>query len=221
MPSSTTYVVRKGDTLGQIAKRFYGRMGAFTLIVAANRIRNPDRLRIGQELVIPGDDVPATRPVTRAVSRPFTDVSARRLATVHPLLSERGIRLLGQCAADGLALMVTQGLRSMAAQDALFAQGRTAPGRIVTNARAGQSYHNFGLAFDVLVLDAMGKADWDTANPGWRLAGQVGKSLGLEWGGDWASFQDLPHFQLTGGLSLERCRALSRSGVEAVWAAIQ
>lgn len=221
MPSSTTYVVRKGDTLGQIAKRFYGRMGAFTLIVAANRIRNPDRLRIGQELVIPVEDSPSSQPVTPAVSRPFVDVSARRLATVHPLLADRGVRLLGQCAAAGLALMVTQGLRSMAEQDALFAQGRTAPGRIVTKARAGHSYHNFGLAFDVLVLDAMGKADWDTANPGWRLAGQVGKSLGLEWGGDWNDFPDLPHFQLTGGLSLGRCRTLCRSGLEAVWAELQ
>lgn len=221
MPSSTTYVVRKGDTLGQIAKRFYGRMGAFTLIVAANRIRNPDRLRIGQELVIPVEDSPSSQPVRPAVSRPFADVSARRLATVHPLLADRGVRLLGQCAAAGLALMVTQGLRSMAEQDALFAQGRTAPGRIVTKARAGHSYHNFGLAFDVLVLDAMGKADWDTANPGWRLAGQVGKSLGLEWGGDWNDFPDLPHFQLTGGLSLGRCRTLCRSGLEAVWAELQ
>lgn len=221
MPSSTTYVVRKGDTLGQIAKRFYGRMGAFTLIVAANRIRNPDRLRIGQELVIPVEDSPLSQPVRPAVSRPFADVSARRLATVHPLLADRGVRLLGQCAAAGLALMVTQGLRSMAEQDALFAQGRTAPGRIVTKARAGHSYHNFGLAFDVLVLDAMGKADWDTANPGWRLAGQVGKSLGLEWGGDWNDFPDLPHFQLTGGLSLGRCRTLCRSGLEAVWAELQ
>jgi len=47
MPDTTTYVVRKGDTLGLIAKRFYGRMGAYTLIVAANRIRNPDHLRVG------------------------------------------------------------------------------------------------------------------------------------------------------------------------------
>jgi hypothetical protein len=221
MADPTTYVVRKGDTLGLIAKRFYGRMGAFTLIVAANRIRNPDRLRIGQELVIPGDDSPAPQPAVSAVSRPFAAVSARRLATVHPLLSERGVRLLDQCAAAGLALMVTQGLRSMAEQDALFAQGRTAPGRIVTNARAGHSYHNFGLAFDVLVLDAMGKADWDTSNPGWHLAGQVGKSLGLEWGGDWQDFPDLPHFQLTGGLSLGRCQTLCRSGLDPVWAEIR
>ena len=67
MSDSTTYVVRKGDTLGLIAKRFYGRMGAYTLIVSANRIRNPDRLRIGQELVIPSDEErpapPGARPL--------------------------------------------------------------------------------------------------------------------------------------------------------------
>jgi hypothetical protein len=95
-------------------------MGAYTLIVAANRIRNPDRLRIGQQLLIPSDDFPPT-PVLEPASRPFAAVSARRLATVHPLLAERGPRLLDQCAGAGLALIVTQGLRGMAEQEALFA----------------------------------------------------------------------------------------------------
>jgi peptidoglycan L-alanyl-D-glutamate endopeptidase CwlK len=192
-------------------------MGAYTLIVAANRIRNPDRLRVGQELVIPPDDPAPPAPV----ARPFAAVSAERLATLHPLLAERGTRLLEQCAATGLALMVTQGLRSMAEQDALYAQGRTAPGKIVTNARAGQSYHNFGLAFDVLVLDAMGKADWSPANPGWRQAGVVGEDLDLEWGGRWTGLVDLPHFQYTGGVTLERCRSLFSSGLRSVWAEVR
>ena len=219
--TGTTYVVRKGDTLGVIAKRFYGRMGAYTLIVAANRIRNPDRLRIGQELVIPSDEAPPDAPVPTPVTRPFAAVSAERLATLHPLLAERGTRLLERCAAAGLALMVTQGLRSMAEQDRLYAQGRTAPGKIVTKARAGQSYHNFGLAFDVLVLDAMGKADWSSTNPGWARAGVVGEDLGLEGGGRWTGIVDLPHFQYTGGVSLARCRSSFSSGLPSVWAEVR
>ena len=221
MTDSTTYVIRKGDTLGVIAKRFYGRMGAYTLIVAANRIRNPDRLRIGQELVIPSDEASPDAPVPTPATRPFAAVSAERLAGLHPLLAERGTRLLERCATAGLALMVTQGLRSMAEQDRLYAQGRTAPGKIVTNARAGRSYHNFGLAFDVLVLDAMGKADWSPTNPGWARAGVVGEDLRLEWGGRWTGIVDLPHFQYTGGVSLARCRSLFSSGLRSVWAEVR
>jgi peptidoglycan LD-endopeptidase CwlK len=220
MTDSTTYVVRKGDTLGIIAKRFYGRMGAYHLIVAANTIRNPDRLRIGQELLIPSD-LEASAPTVVAVARPYATVSAQRLATVHPILAERGTRLLERCAAEGLALMVTQSVRSMAEQDQLYAQGRTAPGKVVTNARAGESYHNFGLAFDVLVLDAMGKADWSPANPGWGQAGALGEELGLEWGGRWRGLVDLPHFQYTGGVSLERCRSLFPIGLPRVWAEVR
>jgi peptidoglycan L-alanyl-D-glutamate endopeptidase CwlK len=84
-----------------------------------------------------------------AVARPYAAVSAQRLATLHPILADRGTQLLERCATQGLALVVTQGLRSMAEQDQLFAQGRTAPGKIVTNARAGESYHNFGLRWSI------------------------------------------------------------------------
>ncbi|TLY41369.1 MAG: M15 family metallopeptidase [Nitrospirae bacterium] len=91
---------------------------------------------------------------------------------------------------------------------------------IVTKAKGGQSYHNFGLAFDIVVLDSLGKADWDTNHPGWKKAGDLGKSVGLEWGGDWKSFKDLPHFQYTGGLTLEECRELFPSGLEAIWAKV-
>jgi peptidoglycan L-alanyl-D-glutamate endopeptidase CwlK len=87
----------------------------------------------------------------------------------------------------------------------------------VTNAKGGQSYHNFGLAFDILVLDAMGKADWDSTHPGWRQAADVGKALGLEWGGDWKKIKDQPHFQYTSGITLDRCRLLFPKGLPAIW----
>ena len=125
------------------------------------------------------------------------------------------------CASAGVAILVTQGLRTWEEQDRLYAIGRTrAPiGRkfIVTNAPGGRSWHNFGLAFDIAVLDALGKADWDTAHPGWARAGEIGKSLGLAWGGDWKAFKDLPHFQYVGDLTLAVCRQLYPSGIEAIW----
>jgi peptidoglycan L-alanyl-D-glutamate endopeptidase CwlK len=116
---------------------------------------------------------------------------------------------------------VTQGLRTFAEQDALYAVGRTkAPiGKqyIVTNARGGQSWHNFGLAFDIVVLDSVGKFDWDASHPGWRKAAELGKSVGLEWGGDWKGFKDRPHFQYTGGLTLAQCREWYAGGLAVVW----
>jgi peptidoglycan L-alanyl-D-glutamate endopeptidase CwlK len=121
------------------------------------------------------------------------------------------------CAQAGVALLITQGLRTWEEQDALFAQGRTTPGNIVTNAHGGESWHNFGLAFDILVLDSVGKADWDTHHPGWMRAAALGKSLGLEWGGDWTTFKDLPHFQHIGHLTLGECRELFSQGLEAIW----
>jgi peptidoglycan L-alanyl-D-glutamate endopeptidase CwlK len=103
----------------------------------------------------------------------------------------------------------------------LYAKGRTVPpvGRKhrVTMAKGGQSYHNFGLAFDIVVLDAVGKADWDASHPGWAHAGALGKSVGLEWGGDWTGFKDWPHFQYSGGLSLAQCRSLFPQGLELLW----
>ena len=66
-------------------------------------------------------------------------------------------------------------------------------GQIVTNARGGYSNHNFGLAFDVGVFDG---GRYLGESPLYKVVGALGRSLGLEWGGDWRSIQDEPHFQL-------------------------
>lgn len=96
----------------------------------------------------------------------------------------------------GIDYIVTCTKRSMEEQDALYAQGRNGDNRhIVTNARAGQSAHNFGMAFDI-VLMSNGKCIWDNSDPDWARAGAIGKAAGLEWAGDWVSFKEYPHFQL-------------------------
>ncbi|TLY39119.1 MAG: LysM peptidoglycan-binding domain-containing protein [Nitrospirae bacterium] len=231
-----TYTVQAGDTLGKIAKKFYGDARRFSLIVSANLIANPDQLTVGEELIIPdvptsasGEPAPAGMPsfaVTTAVAAasPTAKLNEQRLAQVHPLLAIRGRCMIELCAYTGIAVLVTQGLRSWEEQDALYAKGRTVPPigkkHIVTKAKGGQSYHNFGLAFDIVVLDAVGKADWDVDHPGWKKAGELGKSVGLDWGGDWKSFKDLPHFQYTGGMTLEECRELFPSGLPAIWSEV-
>lgn len=86
----------------------------------------------------------------------------------------------------------------MAEQQNIYDQGRTSPGAIVTNAKPGDSYHNYGLAFDVVPVAYKTLPDWNPAGPLWQKVGAIGKSFGLEWGGDWTpAKRDLPHFQLT------------------------
>jgi hypothetical protein len=224
-----SYVVKAGDTLGKIAKQFYGSTTQFALIVAANRINNPDRLQLRQRLNIPDAGTatsalvvtppePPPAAVTTSVLSPVTmNLNTQRLARLSPNVAQLALGMVDACAQAGLAILITQGFRTWEEQDALFAQGRTTPGKIISNARGGQSWHNFGLAFDIVVLDSIGKADWNTAHPGWSRAAAIGKSLGLEWGGDWPKFKDLPHFQKIGDLNLAVCRQLFPQGLEVIW----
>jgi hypothetical protein len=70
-------------------------------------------------------------------------------------------------------------------------------GKGVTNAGALLSYHNHRLAFDVVPTEYLSMSDWNPTGQLWAKVGSIGKSVGLEWGGDWQK-KDLPHFQLTG-----------------------
>lgn len=97
--------------------------------------------------------------------------------------------------AAGVPLLITCTYRSNAEQDALYAIGRTKPGRKVTNAKAGESAHNFGLALDFVPLEN-GKPVWDGEHPAWRAAGNLAPSFGLEWAGTWARFREFPHVQV-------------------------
>jgi peptidoglycan hydrolase-like protein with peptidoglycan-binding domain len=132
-----------------------------------------------------------------------------RLSKIHPTLADKARQLIAKAHEEGIDLVVTQGLRTIAEQNALYAQGRTAPGKIVTKAKGGSSYHNFGLAFDIAVRKENGDIDWNSTKL-YNRVGQLGKSIGLEWGGDFKSIKDTPHFQLTFGLTLSQLRAGKR-----------
>jgi peptidoglycan L-alanyl-D-glutamate endopeptidase CwlK len=103
----------------------------------------------------------------------------------------------------GIKVRRTSGYRSIEAQNALYAKGRTKPGAVVTKARGGYSWHNFGLAEDYAFI-INGKITW---NGPWDTFGQAAKECGLEWGGSWTKFQDRPHVQMTGGRTLAQMRA--------------
>ena len=131
-------------------------------------------------------------------------ISSRKLDDLLLPAKVRALNLIHACSEAGIDLLITSTYRDFASQDALYAQGRTAPGRIVTNARAGQSFHNFRVAFDVVPLRA-GKPVWSTTGADglvWQKIGALGEAQGLEWAGRWIRFRELPHFQFTGGLTL-------------------
>jgi peptidoglycan LD-endopeptidase CwlK len=95
-------------------------------------------------------------------------------------------------ALGGLVIKIISGTRTYAEQNDLFAHGRTKPGPIVTRARGGQSNHNFGVAWDIGIFKS---GEYIPDSQLYQSAGAIGKGQGLEWGGDWKSIQDEPHFQ--------------------------
>jgi len=107
-------------------------------------------------------------------------------------------------------LILTFGLRTFAEQQDIYDQGRTKPGQIVTNAKPGQSFHNYGFAVDGALQIAGRSLSWDTTKDwdgdrqsDWLEVVTAFKAQGFSWGGDWKAFKDMPHFEMTFGHSWE------------------
>ena len=149
-----------------------------------------------------------------------------RLQLLHPAIRQKAIDACNEAdaALTGKAILrIAYTLRTFAEQSDLYAQGRTKAGKIVTNAKAGYSYHNFAFAFDIVLLidrdnngtyetaswqtdadlDADGKADW-------MEVVEILKKHGFVWGGDFKSFKDLPHFEMTLGYTTAQLRAMKK-----------
>ncbi|MFZ7942888.1 MULTISPECIES: M15 family metallopeptidase [Bacillaceae] len=128
---------------------------------------------------------------------------------LHPIVQERSNELIQQAAKKGIVIVITDGFRSAEDQDRLYEKGRTSEGTIVTYAKGGQSYHNFGLAIDFALKTPSGNVVWDMQYDGnqngkadWTEVVNMAKTLGFEWGGDWAKFKDYPHLEMNFGLSI-------------------
>ena len=119
--------------------------------------------------------------------------SEQNIATLLPPVQPLARALIAAAATAGITIKIISGTRTYEEQDALYEQGRTRSGPIVTNARGGYSNHNFGIAFDIGVFEGGRYLD---ESPAYKTVGALGKQLGLEWGGDWLSIQDEPHFEL-------------------------
>lgn len=123
---------------------------------------------------------------------------------LNPIVEKKANEWLALCKKNGLELMITQTIRTISEQNALYAKGRTTSGSIVTNAKGGYSYHNYGLALDFCPL-VNGKCAWNRADLFTKI-GQLAKQVGFEWGGDFKSIKDMPHIQMTFGLSISDLR---------------
>ncbi|QYY44797.1 M15 family metallopeptidase (plasmid) [Aneurinibacillus thermoaerophilus] len=137
---------------------------------------------------------------------------------LHPVVAQCGWEVVFEAWQRGIYVLITQGYRSIAEQNELYAQGRTKPGKIVTNAKGGTSYHNYGLALDFALYTPDGKqVVWDmntdfnkNHKKDWMEVVQMFKARGFEWGGDWRSFKDYPHVQMTFGFSIAQLKAGKR-----------
>lgn len=141
-------------------------------------------------------------------------LNGRFLDVLTPFLHE-ATRVAAQ---HGMRVDVIAGLRTWDQQAALYAKGRTAPGAVVTNARPGSSWHNFGLAVDLGLFQ--GRTYVDSKDPRkaesvYREIAEIAREYGIEWGGNWRSFKDTPHFEYHPGINLaEAARRLKAGGYD-------
>lgn len=134
-------------------------------------------------------------------------VSSRKIEDLHPAVQAMCRAFLDKCKAEGIDILITCTYRDNDEQNRLYARGRTLmwdQGQKiykVTNAKAGESAHNYRLAFDVVPL-RNGKPVWSTKGDDlmlWMRVGNIGEAVGLEWAGRWVTFREFPHFQYLGG----------------------
>lgn len=166
---------------------------------AVRKVRGPYRARRGGK---------SAGPRRAARDLEFDARTEKNLATLHSKAQTKArlfmTRAIPEMSSHGVDIRIISGTRSYKEQDALYAKGRTAPGPKVTNARGGYSFHNFGIAWDIGLF----RGDrYLEESPLYALCGKIGRERGLEWGGDWRSSQDEPHFQIPTGLSLAEMRS--------------
>ena len=134
---------------------------------------------------------------------------SRRIEDLHPDLQVQARRFIADAAAEGIDVLIYCTLRDFASQAELYAQGRTTKGAIVTNARPGESAHNYGAAWDCVPLKN-GKAMWSDRDTYAKL-GRIGEALGLEWAGRWTGkLRETAHFQHTALFKQLRAEARSQ-----------
>lgn len=145
--------------------------------------------------------------------------SSKNVATLHSKVQQVFKNWIAECqimaAAHGYEYKAISGNRTWDEQAKIYAQGRTSPGKIVTNAKPGYSNHNYGIAVDMGVfkdgkyLDGLKPAEAQAFH---SKAAVVAEKYNIEWGGNWKSFKDYPHFEYKTGKTLSQLRQLVTEG---------
>jgi peptidoglycan L-alanyl-D-glutamate endopeptidase CwlK len=162
----------------------------------------------------------AFKKLTKSCAETYGTFDSRtedNIATLLPKAQRAARQFMVAAKPFKYTVKILSGTRTYDEQRALYAQGRTKPGPRVTNAGPGQSNHNFGIAFDVGIFD--GKTYFTgstnaTAKPYVDLRNLTKKAVPeLDWGGDWKSIKDQPHYELRTGKSVSQVRAALEKGV--------
>ncbi|MNZ61028.1 Peptidoglycan L-alanyl-D-glutamate endopeptidase CwlK precursor [compost metagenome] len=146
---------------------------------------------------------------------------AQPITDLHPIVLAKQEELIAATKKIGISILITDGFRSHEEQDALYAQGRTAEGNVVTQVKGGNSYHNYGLAIDFALRTKKDKVVWDMTYDGngngesdWMEVVSIAKGLGFTWGGDWENFPDYPHLQMDFGYTIRQLKSGLRPPAE-------
>lgn len=146
--------------------------------------------------------------------------SDKQIRSLEAPVGEAARQFILQARANWGDVRITDGYRTYEEQNAKYAQGRTAPGRKVTNVAAGNSNHNFAVAFDIGVFTVRNHHDcYLDESHVYDLAGPLGKSFGLAWGGDWHNPVDKPHYEWPHGFKMSQLRELHRLGASVTYSA--
>ncbi|HEX9981599.1 MAG TPA: M15 family metallopeptidase [Flavobacterium sp.] len=131
-----------------------------------------------------------------------------RISKLHPSVREEVLTIITVCNAslEGQAkVRITDGFRNLKEQERLYSIGRTASGKKVTNAQAGRSIHNYGFAVDICLIINNKEASWDSKKDwdsdrtaDWYECVKIFAYYGWDWGGNWKTFKDIPHFEKRG-----------------------
>ena len=145
--------------------------------------------------------------------------SAKNVSTLHSKVQQVFRSWIAECQilakAHGYEYKAISGNRSWDEQARIYAQGRTAPGKIVTNAKPGYSNHNYGIAVDMGVfrdgkyIDGLNPSEAEAFH---RKAAGIAEKYNIEWGGSWKSFKDYPHFEYKTGKTISQLRQIVLEG---------
>lgn len=154
-----------------------------------------------------------------------------RVTGLHPQLAEAFSIIQNEFRARKLNVGLHSGVRSHAEQQRLWMLGReiinsdgktelNPMGNIITNAQAFNSFHEFGLAGDIVPKNEVGQWTWNWSDENWEQLGSFGEKLGLVWGGRW-KFKDLPHFQIKTNLAISEIKKIFFSeGIDKLWSSM-